>query len=162
MLTDYYKLAQPSISTSVHRRESVASTGGYAPFENIAQHTRDGKIVCYLTKVPHNYISSVQERAAWTLRGNNKPITSIYTPDLRNPLRGCGDIHGTNDAALFIISADYKVVEIFIARGMKANVHGLFAVFARGELDGEIMRLRMQAKAINTRPPEARQMALLG
>lgn len=162
MLTDCYKLAQPSISPSVHRRECVASTGGYAPFENIAQHTRDGKIVCYLTKVPNNYSNSVQERAAWTIRGNNKPITSIYTPDLRAPLRGCGDIHGTNDAVLVIISEDYKEVEIFIARGMKANVRGLFVAFARGALDGEIARLRMQAKPTNARSPEAQKMVLFG
>ena len=75
--------------------------------------------------------------------------SSVYTPDIENPLMGYGDMAGTDDALLFLFSTDYKKMEIFVVRGRKNNQKMLYTMFVDGELDEDMERLRELAKPTN-------------
>ena len=79
---------------------------------------------------------------------NKNNISSVYIPDIHTPLKGWGDVKGTNDAILFLFSEDYKEVEVFIARGYKNDVRALFNLFCDGELDRELEAIRTRANLI--------------
>lgn len=147
-LTDYYKMAKLPTCKSKLRFDCVASTGGYEPFEAKAQRGRDKRFKFYYGGTPDTFTANAQRKADRVI-GDGDNISSVYTPDLDNPLLGYGDTKGTNDALLFLFSEDYKQIEIFVARGYKNHSKGLFALFADGELADEIATLRQQAKPTN-------------
>lgn len=146
ILTDYYLMREVKVRKS-HRLDCVASTGEYPPFEYIAQKSRDKCFFLYYNGVPETFSMNAQRKADRAIT-NGDNISSVYIPDLENPLLGYGDTRGTNDALLFLFSQDYKQLEIFVARGYKNNSKGLFNLFADGELSGEIDRMRKQVKSL--------------
>lgn len=146
-LTDYYKMAKLPGQKSKLRRDCIASTGGYEPFEAIADKpSRDQpkRFKFYLGSVPDTFNARAQRKADNSITNGNN-LSSIYTPDLDNPTMGYGDMVGTTDALLFLFDEDYNTVEVFVARGLKNHVKGLFALFADGELLAEMEELRAKA-----------------
>ena len=146
-LTDYYKLQEIKLVKS-RRFDCIASTHGYPPFEEIANASTVKRFFCYYNGIPDSFNAKVKRETDRAIT-NRKNISSVFIPDLNNPLLGYGDVKDTNDALLFVFSEDYKQIEVFIARGMKNNVKGLFALFADGELAREMESLRQQAKPTN-------------
>lgn len=144
ILTDYYKMEEVKVRKS-HRFDCTASTGGYNPFEAIASRSRDKRFFIYYNGIPDSFSANAQRQADRAIT-NGDNLSSVYIPDLDTPLMGYGDMQGTNDALLFLFKEDYKQMEIFVARGYKNNVKGLFALFAEGELSAETDRLRQQAR----------------
>ncbi len=147
ILTDYYKMQEIKPLKS-HRFDCVASTGEYEPFELIAQRAKVKRLFFYYNGVPDTFSANAQRKADRAIT-NGDNISSVYIPDLENPLRGYGDAKGTNDGLLFLFSEDYKQLEVFVARGYKNNIKNLCNLFLDGELDGEINTLRERAKATN-------------
>lgn len=147
-LTDYYKMAKLPNCKSKLRFDCVASTGGYEPFEEKAQRGRDKRFKFYYGGTPDTFTANAQRKADRAIT-DGESISSVFTPDLDNPLMGYGDTKGTNDALLFLFSEDYRQIEIFVARGLKNHSKGLFALYADGELSEEIEQLRAQAKPTN-------------
>lgn len=147
-LTDYYKMVKLPTCKSKLRFDCVASTGGYEPFEERAQRGRDKRFKFYYGGTPDTFTANAQRKADRVITDTTS-ISSVYTPDLDNPLLGYGDVANTNDALLFVFSEDYRQIEIFVARGLKNHVMGLFALFTDGELGDEVERLRGQAKPTN-------------
>lgn len=147
-LTDYYKMAKLPNCKSKLRFDCVASTGGYEPFEEKAQRGRDKRFKFYYGGTPDTFTANAQRKADRAIT-DGESISSVFTPDLDNPLLGYGDTKGTNDALLFLFSEDYRQIEIFVARGLKNHSKGLFALYADGELSEEIEQLRAQAKPTN-------------
>lgn len=147
-LTDYYKMAKLPNCKSKLRFDCVASTGGYEPFEERAQRGRDKRFKFYYGGTPDTFTANAQRKADRAIT-DGESISSVFTPDLDNPLLGYGDTKGTNDALLFLFSEDYRQIEIFVARGLKNHSKGLFALYADGELSEEIEQLRAQAKPTN-------------
>ena len=146
ILTDYYLLQELKVIKS-HRFDCIASTGGYIPFETIAQRTKDKKLFLYYSEVPNTFKSDIKRKADRVLTNGNN-ISSVFIPELENPYLGYGDTKGTNDALLFRFSEDYKQLEIFVARGYKNNVKGLFNLFYDGELNEEINKLKSKINVI--------------
>lgn len=148
-LTDYYKMQEIRVIKS-HRFDCTASTGGYNPFEAIANKCRDKikRFFFYYGGVPESFNAHAQRKTDRVIT-NGDNLSSVYVPDLDNPLLGYGDMRGTNDALLFLFSDDYKQIEVFVARGLKQNQLALYVLFADGELDDEIAQLRKQAKPTN-------------
>lgn len=140
ILTDYYLMKEMKVLKS-HRLDCVASTGEYLPFEAIAQRARDKRFFLYYNGVPDTFSADAKRKADRVIT-NGENISSVYIPDLEIPFLGYGDMKGTNDALLFLFSEDYKQLEIFIARGYKNDVRGLFTLFVDGELDAEMGKLR--------------------
>ena len=131
-----------------HRFDCVASTGEYDPFEQIAQRSRDNHFFFYYSDVPESFSAHAQRKAERVISNKNN-ISSVFIPDAQNDhFRGWGDVVGTNDAILFIFSEDYKVIEVFIARGYKNDARALFDLFCDGELDGELEAIRTRASLI--------------
>jgi hypothetical protein len=146
ILTDYYRMQELKPIKS-HRLDCTASTGNYEPFEVIAQRARNKRFFVYYTDVPDSFIEDAKRGADKALT-NGKSISSIFVPDLNNPLYGYGDTKGTDDALLFLFGDGYTTLDIFVARGYKNNVKGLFNLFLDGELGDEIEELRKAAKTI--------------
>lgn len=149
ILTDYYKMQEIRVRKS-HRFDCTASTGGYNPFEAIGDKCRDKvkRFFFYYGGVPESFNAHAQRKADRVIT-NGDSLSSVYIPDLDNPLLGYGDMRGTNDALLFLFTDDYKQIEIFVARGYKNNAKGLFTLFADGELADEVAHLRQQAIPTN-------------
>lgn len=143
-LTDYYcmEVIKPMKS---HRFDCTVSTGTYPTFEAMATRSRDKRFFCYYNGVPDSFNATAQRKADKALT-NGKSISSVYTPDLNNPLCGYGDVKDTQDAIILVFSGDYNKLEIFVGRGLKNNQRDLYYLFVDGELDEEIDRLRQQAK----------------
>ena len=149
ILTDYYKMQEIRVRKS-HRFDCTASTGRYNPFEAIANKCRDKKkrFFFYYGGVPDSFNAYAQRKADRVIT-NGDNLSSVYIPDLDNPLLGYGDMKGTNDALLFLFTDDYKQIEIFVARGYKNHAKGLFTLFADDELADEVADLRQQATPTN-------------
>lgn len=147
-LTDYYKMVKLPTCKSKLRFDCVASTGGYEPFEERVARGRDKRFKFYYGGTPDTFTANAQRKADRVITDTTS-ISSVFTPDLDNPLLGYGDTVGTGDALLFLFSEDYRQIEIFVARGLKNHAKGLFALFVDGELAGEMECLRQQAKPTN-------------
>lgn len=147
-LTDYYKMAKLPNCKSKLRLDCITSTGGYEPFEEHSQRCKDKRFKFYYGKTPEQFKADAKRKSGAAITDGDN-ITSVFTPDLDNPLLGYGDMKGTNDALLFLFTEDYTGVEVFVARGMKNHVNGLFTLFADGELADEMECLRQQAKPTN-------------
>lgn len=145
ILTDYYLLQEIKPLKS-HRFDCVASTGEYEPFETIAQRSKVKRFFCYYNGVPSTFSADAQRKADRAIT-NGDNISSVFIPDLENPLKGYGDTKGTNDGLLFLFSEDYKQLEIFVARGYKNNIQNLCNLFLDKELDDEITALKSRVKA---------------
>ena len=147
-LTDYYKMVKLPTCKSKLRFDCVASTGGYEPFEERAARGRDKRFKFYYGGTPDTFTANAQRKADRVITDTTS-ISSVFTPDLDNPLLGYGDTVGTGDALLFLFSEDYRQIEIFVARGLKNHVKGLFALFVDGGLADEMECLRQQAEPTN-------------
>lgn len=152
-LTDYYKMAKLPTCKSKLRFDCITSTGGYEPFEERAQRGRDKRFKFYYGGTPDTFSADAQRKADRVITDTTN-ISSVYTPDLDNPLLGYGDVAHTNDALLFLFSEDYREIEIFVARGLKNHQKGLFSLFADGELADDVEQLRQQAKPTNAPIPD--------
>lgn len=149
IITDYYLMKELKVIKS-HRLDCVASTDSYPPFEYIAQRSRCKRFFLYYNGVPDTFSMNAQRKADRAITNGNS-ISSVFIPDLENPLLGYGDTQGTNDALLFQFSPDYKQLEIFVARGYKNNVKGLFNLFSDGELSDEIEQIKAKVtKSVTT------------
>lgn len=128
--------------------DCTASTGGYEPFEALAQRGRDKRFKFYYGATPEQFRAEAQRKGGMAITDRDN-ISTVYTPNLEAPLYGFGDVAGTNDALLFLFAEDYRGVEVFVARGLKHNKTGLFSLFVDGELLQEIEALRKQAAPTN-------------
>lgn len=147
-LTDYYKMVKLPTCKSKLRFDCVSSTGNYEPFEERGQRGRDKRFKFYYGGIPDTFTAHAQRKADRTITDITS-ISSVFTPDVGNFLLGYGDTANTNDALLFLFNEDYTQIEIFVARGLKNHVKGLFNLFADGELNDEMERLRRQATFTN-------------
>lgn len=143
ILTDYYKMQEIRPLKS-HRFDCMASTGEYPPFEQIKHRAKDGRFFFYYNGVPDTFSANAQRKADRAITNGNN-ISSVYIPDLQEPLKGFGDVRGTDDGLLFLFSADYKQIEIFVARGYRNHIKNICNLFLDGEFDNEINELRKRA-----------------
>ena len=99
--------------------------------------------------------AKTRRKPCYRLSSGSSHLSSIYCePDF--PGLGYGDIKGTEDAILCVLSEDLKTVELFVCKGKKSLVQILFGLLLDSELDSEIKALREQAKPFN---PDFRRVA---
>lgn len=149
ILTDYYKMEKLPSVKSPTRLDCTVSTGSYKPFEDIADKCRQKRFKFHYGATPEQFKAEAQRKGGMAIT-NSKNISTVYTPNLESPLYGYGDVRGTNDALLFLFTEDYRVVEVFVARGLKNSKNHLFTRFVEGELSQEIEALRKRATPTNT------------
>lgn len=146
ILTDYYKFEKRDGQRSKLRIDCTASTGGYNPFERM--RNKFGILFVYIGDNRHT-------RSGCDLMiSHEKHISSIYCPSPDSPL-WYGDFKDTADALLLVpenvrfVNGAIQVggiVEVFVARGQRANRLCLYEMASGGELDGEMEALRKAAR----------------
>ena len=148
VITDYYKA---SMMTSARTRyDVVESSGEYDCLESLLVNKRGfnkGGLSLYYQERPLDWKGRKRDMA---ITKGNINISSITKPDpLRN--NAYGDFKGTKDGFLIISNEDFResgvvVIEIFIARGYKNEVHNLWEHYNDGGLHHEVKALRRRAK----------------
>lgn len=146
ILTDYYRLVrlQEYAQNKTPRFDCIASTGEYPKFEEMAARSKVKRFYCYYNGIPDSFSNRVRQKAERAIT-STKNISSVFIPNINKPLFGFGDVKGTQDAILFIFSADYNLMEIFIARGYKHQQRALYNAMLMGDLNNEIAQIRQRA-----------------
>lgn len=148
ILTDYYKFVHHSGTKS--RFDCVVSTQSYDPFEDLKN--KENKLFVYIGENTHT--KAGQKGKADLAISKTKHISSIYRPDIATNL-GCGDVNHTADALLFRVTdfllysegfEEDATIEIFVARGCKADRQALYERFADGDLEEEIQAIIEKAQ----------------
>jgi hypothetical protein len=96
---------------------------------------------------------SLTARAKWQPTQDAKPtqhITSVYLPEIEQPEFGYGNLQGTSDALLFVLSENPKRLELFIAREKKSVEQAIcnLAIEQDKELLAQMDFLRKRAERI--------------
>ncbi len=146
ILTDYYRFEKQPDKRSRLRIDCTTSTGGYNPFERM--RNKRGELFIYLGDNRHT-------RSGCDLMiSHEKHISSIYCPSPSVPL-WYGDFKDTADALLLVPDGvrivngaieEGGIVEVFVARGQRANRLCLYEMACGDELAEEMERLRKAAK----------------
>lgn len=148
IFTDYYLFKH--ISDTKGRVDCIISTCSYPPFE--ALRNSKGELFGYIGDNTHT--KAGQKGKSDLAFTKTKHISSIFRPDITSNL-GFGDVNHTTDALLFVFTnfsitngrlSDGATIEIFVARGYRADRQNLYIMFADGELNAEIEALRQQAQ----------------
>jgi len=142
IFTDYYK-GENLPGNAKTRYDVTASTGSYEPFELKLPNKKGGQSF-YFSDVPHFFKFASKERPDKAITKKDH-ISSVFVP---NPLASIayGDIYHTQDAIIILYSNNWKVIEIFIARGQKNNRLSLYFLACNEEILDEFERLRNEAK----------------
>ena len=151
ILTDYYKAE--SLTASKCRYDITRSSNSYDFFERTLINKRTfnvGGLSLNIVQRPNQWQGNKTDLA---ITKGTQNITSIKRPGIENEF-AYGDINGTNDACLIIFNSNYKevgimAIEIFIARGLKNDISGLWQMFISGELSHEIEALKSNSVTKN-------------
>ena len=151
ILTDYYRFDKlPEIKSKL-RLNCTASTASYNPLEGL--RNKRGELFVYL--MGNSYTKAGRDgKADLALGHGDTHISSIYMPDIELAL-GVGDMIHTPDALLFSFErfrlidghpSEGTRLELFVARGKRHSLNGLYNLLCDGELDAEMRRLRESAR----------------
>jgi len=143
ILTDFYK-GENLPGAAKTRYDVTASTGEYLTFETKLKNKKNG-LSFYFGDVPPAFHFAGSDRPDKAISKSDN-ISSVFVPDVKLPY-GFGDVRGTGDALLMIFSDNYRIIELFIARGQRNNRRNLYILLVDGELDNEIAFLRQNATA---------------
>jgi hypothetical protein len=151
ILTDYYKGAK--LTDAKSRFDINNSTGEYDLFESLLINKRGfnvGGLSFNCVSRPDRW---KKKNSGLAITKGSHNITSLIRPDvtLNNAF---GDINGTSDGCIIVFNPDFKesgiiTIEIFIARGTKNDVNGLWDLLIDGELNPEMKILRDKAVTKN-------------
>lgn len=147
ILTDYYK--GEKLTDAKSRFDIVSSSGEYDLFESLLINKRGfnvGGLSFYCGERPNRW---KKKNADLAISKGSHNITSLTRPDIEKNF-AYGDINGTNDACIIVFNTDFKqtainTIEIFVARGLKNDLNGLWDLLIDGELDEEMENLRQNA-----------------
>ncbi len=149
ILTDYYRFEKLEGQKSRMRIDCTASTRSYDPLERYRD--KKGMLKCYIGD--NTYTKAGQSGRSDLSLSYKDHISSIFAPDIKLPF-WYGDFHNTADAALLVCHnvafIDGAIqpgaeIEVFVARGQRANRQGLFNMLVDGELSGEVEELKKRA-----------------
>lgn len=116
-------------------------------YEPIYKPNKAGDVWIYLSPYTDNIKASSNRKGAMTIstrEGNH--ISSVFIPNLERHTLAFGDVMSTNDAIIFLIGDG--MLDMFIAKGKKHSVNGLFDLLLDGELDAEIQFLREKTRSL--------------
>lgn len=159
ILTDYYRFEKKPGQNSKMRMDCTASTQSYNPFEAL----RNKNNVLFVYVGDNSYTEAGERGKSDLALSRGEHITSLNTLYPEQPF-WYGDFHKTPDALLMIHKgferyadgrvADGSTIEIFVARGYRANRLNLFAEFIDGVLSDDMEALRKRALP---EPPDSKK-----
>lgn len=159
ILTDYYRFEKLPELKSKLRLNCTASTASYNPIENL--RNKKGELFVYLME--NGYTRAGKEgKADLAIGHGDTHISSVYMPDVTQAL-GVGDMIHTPDALVFSFD-NFKLInghpsegtclDVFVARGKRHTLNGLYNLLCDGELDMEMRDLREMAQPEAERLPK--------
>lgn len=144
ILSDYYLLEKLPLSKSKMRYDVTESTGGYQSFETLKN--KAGQLFFYYGDVPDRFNARVKRRADKCISKTHN-ISSVFVPDVTLPF-AYGDVNFSSDAILLVFKDDYRVIELYVARGQKNNQRNIYNLLCDGELNNEIQLLKEHAQKL--------------
>ncbi len=151
ILTDYYRFEKKSGIKSKLRLDCLSSTASYNPIEKL--RNKRGELFVYLSA--NTYTKAGRDgKTDLALGHGDSHISSIYMPDVALAA-GVGDMIHTADALVFVFS-NFKMIdghpsngtrlELFVARGLRRNLNGIYNLVCDGQLNAEMEQLRAAAR----------------
>jgi hypothetical protein len=148
LFTDCYIFEQ--LAVSQYRFDCTHSTGCYPFFEdNLLNKQRfniGGLSINYSPKPSH--FKNNNEKCEMILGKGSSSISTIYIPNVKYNYIGYGDVKSTNDALILKFLKDHKVIEVYIARGLKFNKYNLYQECANSYLDSQLELIKRKARRI--------------
>lgn len=159
ILTDYYRFDKLDGIKSKLRLDCVSSTASYNPLE--ALRNKRGELFVYLGT--NTYTKAGRDgKTDLALGHGDSHISSVYVPDV-TLAAGVGDMIHTADALVFVFT-DFTMIdghpsagtrcELFVARGQRRNLNGIYTLVCDGQLDTEMQGLRERAQPEAARLPK--------
>lgn len=147
ILTDYYK--GQKLTEAKCRYDIVSSSESYDFLESLLINKRGynvGGLSFNCVSRPDRW---EKKNSGLAITKGSHNITSLIRPDLMLNY-AFGDINGTSDGCIIVFNHDFKesgilTIEIFIARGTKNDVNGLWDLLNDGELSPEMEIMRQKA-----------------
>jgi len=151
ILTDYYK--GEKLTDKKSRFDITNSTGEYDLFESLLINKRVFNVGGLSFNCGTRSDRWKKKNADLAITKGSHGITSLTRPDLTLNY-AFGDINGTSDGCIIVFNPDFKesgilTIEIFIARGTKNDVNGLWDLLIDGDLNPEMEILRQKAVTKN-------------
>jgi len=120
-------------------------SGTYEPLHVEAK--RSGEIVLYVSNKPTRPRFDGRINPSLELSGaGGLHISGLFIPDPNRPDIGYGDVKGTNDALLWILTECQ--IELFVFKGKKPVINNLFSMLFDNDtdLEAEMEACRQKAK----------------
>lgn len=151
ILTDYYK--GEKLTGAKSRYDITASSGEYDLFESLLINKTRFNVGGHSFNCVSRPDRWKKKNSDLAISKGSHNITSLIRPDI-NTNYAFGDINHTKDGCLIVFNPDHKesgikVIEIFIARGLKNDVNGLWDLLTDEELNPEMEILREKAVTKN-------------
>lgn len=144
ILSDYYLLEKLPDSKSKMRYDITESTGSYQSFEILKN--KAGQLFFYYGDVPDRFNAKVKRRADKCLSKSHN-ISSVFVPDVTLPF-AYGDVYYTSDAILLVFKDNYRLIEVYVARGKKNDRMNIYYLLCDGELNNEMETLKKNAQKL--------------
>lgn len=147
ILTDYLKGEKHTQAKC--RFDIVSSFGEYDLFESLLINKRGFNVGGHSINLIERPIRWNNKNATLALTKGSINITSLIQPDITCNY-AYGDIQGTLDALLVIFNSDFRfiginTIELFIARGLKNSLMGLWNMLLDEELNQDMAMMRNKA-----------------
>ena len=147
ILTDYLK--GEKLTEAKSRYDIISSSESYDFLESLLINKRGfnvGGLSFNCVSRPDRW---KKKNSGLAITKGSHNITSLIRPDVTLNY-AFGDINGTSDGCIIVFNPDFKVtgittIEIFIARGTKNDVNGLWDLLIDGDLNPEMEILRQKA-----------------
>jgi hypothetical protein len=146
VFTDYYK--GQLLTDAKSRYDITHSTGSHPIFETVLINHRKfnvGGLSFNYNSRPSKFKGNVKRLAEMIIGRDSFNITSVYVPNLEKNYVAFGDANTTNDALIIFIDNEKKIIEVFIARGLKNDKQQLHTDVCSGYYDDELEALRQSA-----------------
>jgi hypothetical protein len=146
IFTDYYRGC--ILSTSKSRYDIDLSTQSYPLFEGLLINKikfNVGGLSFNYSPRPQKFKANKERLAEMIIGKGSSNISSVFIPNITKSYIGYGDINTTNDAVIILFDEDKKIIELFIARGLKYDKRNLYNEVIEGYLNNELEAIRQRS-----------------
>lgn len=149
IFSDYYR---GQLMTDAKSRYDIThSTGSYSLFELLLINKKKfnvGGLSFNYGQRPDSFKGNDKRLAEMILSKSSHNISSVYVPNLEKFYIAYGDVQTTNDAIIIVFDEEIKVIELFIARGLKNDRQQLYSEVIDGIYDDEMKAISRTGKEV--------------
>jgi len=149
IFSDYY--LGKNLTDAKSRFDIIKSTGNHPFLEIILKNKKkfniDGLSFNY-TQRPDVFKGDERRKAEMIICKGSSSISSVFVPNLDKFYIGYGDVKTTNDAIIILFDDNKKIIELFIARGLKQDKQQLYSEVVSGFYDDELEAIRQTSRDV--------------